>query len=136
MNKPLKDPTSVAMNRRYSPGRDHHPVEIGELGDPADVARIGPDDPDRVSLDQVLEVLAPVWIGVVVERVSSRYMSALRGVCHGPPQPKEQVGALGEGVKRPRTLSGRMPHELDNYGTRNAPAPEIGPHNEIAQPRG
>ena len=47
-----------------------------------------------------------------------------------------QLDKLGEGVKRPRTLSGRMPHELDNYGTRNAPAPEIRPHNEIAQPRG
>ena len=52
------------------------------------------------------------------------------------PTPAEGTGwALGEGVIRPRMLSGRMPHELDNYGTRNAPAPEIGPHNEIAQPR-
>ena len=64
-------------------GGDHDAVQVGvlrdplQLGDAADVARIGTDDIDRVLLDQVLEVLAPkicspVWIGVAATRVTSR----------------------------------------------------------------
>ena len=54
--------------------RHQDAVQVGVLGDPlqlgdaADVARVGPDDVDRVLLDQLLEVLAQVDLLAGVDR--------------------------------------------------------------------